>query len=142
MMILGKGSFQNLLKSQLSIPWKDTSKSTKSVYLQVAMEAVNLVLSHIVPRQESIILSEILKKQSKTDESCTIEKQDILTRALVKAYEDQNNRHTQIQILSLFVEKFEKNALMKLIPGLTSYKVDAARRHAKLESPGQIISFM
>lgn len=139
MTILGKGNFENLLKCQLTLPWKDTSKSTKSLYLKVASEAVNLVLSHIVPGQVDTVFSEIVKKHDSYDENPTLDKQDILTRALVKAYLDQDNRQTQTQILSLFADKFSKENLIKLIPGVTISKIDAARRHASLESPGQMI---
>ena len=69
-----------------------------------------------------------------------LETQDVLTTALIKAYLDQDNRLNKIQILSLFAHKYSKEKLMKLIPGLTVSKIDVARRHATLESPGQIIN--
>ena len=69
-----------------------------------------------------------------------LETQDVLTTALIKAYLDQDNRLNKIQIVSLFAHKYSKEKLMKLIPGLTVSKIDVARRHATLESPGQIIN--
>ncbi|CAG2254402.1 unnamed protein product [Mytilus edulis] len=111
---------------QTSSDWEKTMKLIKIV----ASEAVNLVLSHIVPGQVYTVFSEIVKRQDSYDENPTLDKQDILTRALVKAYLDQDNRQTQTQILSLFADKFSKENLLKLIPVVTLSKIDTARRHA------------
>jgi hypothetical protein len=62
-----------------------------------------------------------------------------MTEALIEAYQQQNDRISQLQILSLFVNKLTKETLLKSIPGLTLFKIDAARKHAALTSPGQIL---
>ena len=54
--------------------------------------------------------------------------------------QQQNNRLSQMQILSLFANKHTKERLMELVPGLSVFKIDAARRHATLTFPGQLIN--
>jgi hypothetical protein len=136
MALLSEGTFP-ALKSQLKIPWENTSKSTRSSYLTIASNAVHVLLEYIVPGQTHKILPELAKKH--TESSNELQNQDVLTQALIKAYLDQDDRLNQIQILSLFAHKFSKEKLLKLVPGLTIAKIDAARKHGALESPGQII---
>ena len=124
------------LQSQLNLPWKSVSRSTKAMYLKICSEAVDLVLQHIVPGQVKEVFVDLAEKQV----GDVTESQDVMTSALIKAYLDQNNSQTQIQILSLFAHKFTKQKLTALIPGLTISRIDAARRHASFEKPGQIIN--
>lgn len=48
-------------------------------------------------------------------------------------------RHTRRQILSVFVSDYSKTQLLSLIPGLTKWRIDEARKHALVASPGQVI---
>ena len=65
---------------------------------------------------------------------------DEMTESLIASYLKQENRVVQIQILSLFADKFTKEKLLELLPGITNFKIDAARRHAALKYPGQMLS--
>ncbi|XP_062600026.1 uncharacterized protein LOC134261619 [Saccostrea cucullata] len=137
MSLLSKGKFP-ALKSQLQLPWENISRSTKSLYLTIANDAIHVLLEHIVPGQVDKVISELASKHTANEDKLLNE--DILTKALIKAYLDQDNRLNKVQILSLFAHKFTKEKLLRLIPGMTVAKIDAARRHAALESPGQIIN--
>jgi len=57
---------------------------------------------------------------------------------LTEAYNQAENRETRLQILSLFVNKFSKSQLQKIIPGL-SKQIDDARTHADLRGPGKYV---
>ena len=48
-----------------------------------------------------------------------------MTEALNEAYQQQNDRINQLQILFLFAHKLTKEKLMKSVPGLTVLKIDA-----------------
>ena len=137
MAILSNGTYFPTLKSQLRLPWENTSRSTKSLYLSMCYDVINLVLGYIVPGQVDTAMTALAERYKSKNQ---LETQDVLTTALIKAYLDQYNRLNKIQILSLFAHKYSKEKLMKLIPGLTVSKIDVARRHATLESPGQIIN--
>ena len=64
-------------------------------------------------------------------------KPDEITERLVEAYKLADNRHTRMQILSLFVNAFSKSQLMDIIPGISKRQIDDARRHADLRGPGK-----
>ena len=64
-------------------------------------------------------------------------KPDDIAERLVEAYKLADNRHTRMQILSLFVNAFSKSQLMEIIPGISKRQIDDARRHADLRGPGK-----
>lgn len=138
MSILSDRSFP-LLNHQLRMPWEDLSKSSKSFYLKIVTEAFQLITDHVTPGQSRPVLKSALNRiLSESESECT--SPDIMTKTLIQAYLQQNDRSTQTQILSLFASKFSKKQLMELIPGLTVFRIDAARRHAAVTSPGQLIN--
>ena len=51
-MNLAKGTCP-ALESQLKIAWKDVSKSTKSMYINISSNAVRTVIDYIVPARSS-----------------------------------------------------------------------------------------
>lgn len=119
------------LKHQLSLSWSSICKSSKLYYMKKAREAIHLVLSIIAPGQESILLNAI---QPRTEEV------DSTTKCIVDAYNHAANSRTQTQILSLIVNNFTKTELQKMMPGVTIARIDAARKHAMVTGPGNIIN--
>ena len=93
-----------------------------------------IVLSVIAPGQEEVLLKEI--SSLKTD----VGPGDHITHQLKEAYYATSDKRTQLQILSLFVKNYTKQQLLQMIPSLTSSKIDAARKHASLTGPGQILN--
>lgn len=120
---LSDNKFQPL-KSQLTRPWSELAKSAKYYYISKAKEAVMIVLSIIAPGQEDTILSKL--SPSSTNESDATDK--------------AADKKTQLQILSLFANNFTKEKLLQLVPSLTQSKIDAARKHASVIGPGQILN--
>lgn len=123
------------LKSQLTRPWSELAKSAKYYYISKAKEAVMIVLSIIAPGQEDTILSKL--SPSSTNESDATDK---ATQQLIEAYHVTADKKTQLQILSLFANNFTKEKLLQLVPSLTQSKIDAARKHASVMGPGQILN--
>lgn len=123
------------LKSQLTRPWSELAKSAKYYYISKAKEAVMIVLSIIAPGQEDTILSKL--SPSSTDESDATDK---ATQQLIEAYHVTTDKKTQLQILSLFANNFTKEKLLQLVPSLTQSNIDAARKHASVMRPGQILN--
>lgn len=91
-----------------------------------------LVFSIIAPGQENVLLNAI---QSEADVET-----DSATKCIVDAYNHAAKSRTQTQILSLVVNNFTKTELQKMMPGVTIARVDAARKHAMVTGPGNIIN--
>ena len=62
-----------------------------------------------------------------------------LLARLVTLYEEANSWYNRQQILSIFVCDHPKSELLNLIPGLTKWRIDEARKHAFHNEPGQQI---
>lgn len=62
------------------------------------------------------------------------------TKCIVDAYNHAANSRTQTQILSLVVNNFTKTELQKMMPGVTIGRIDAARKHAMVTGPENIIN--
>ena len=60
-----------------------------------------------------------------------------LVETLISAHNDAENWQTKRQILSLFVNDFSKTELQEMIPGLSKWRIDQARRHAIDVGEGQ-----
>ena len=65
--------------------------------------------------------------------------EDTLVARLVILYEEAAYWYTRQQILSLFVNDYSKSELLALIPGLSKWRIDEARKHAFQTKPGQPI---
>ena len=62
-----------------------------------------------------------------------------LASRLVTLYNEASSWYTQQQILSLFAGDYTKTELLKLVPGLTKFRIDEARKHAFQTKPGELI---
>ena len=60
-----------------------------------------------------------------------------LVQDLVKAYEQAGHWRTKRQILSLFADDFSRAELQDMIPGLSKWRIDEARKHATKAGKGQ-----
>ena len=58
---------------------------------------------------------------------------------LLILYEEAAYWYTRQQILSLFVNDYSKSEILALIPGLSKWRIDEARKHAFQTKPGQPI---
>ncbi|CAC5411470.1 unnamed protein product [Mytilus coruscus] len=123
------------LRSQPSHDWDILQRRTKNYYLSKAVEIINIVVSYIAPDQEDKILPDVCIKLT----SANYIQKDTLIDELIVAYIASNHSDIQIQILSVFANKYAKEELIKLVPGLTISKIDRARKHAALCGPGDVV---
>ncbi|CAC5391849.1 unnamed protein product [Mytilus coruscus] len=107
------------LRSQLSHDW----------------DILQRLVSYIAPDQEDKILPDVCIKLAPAN---YIQK-DTLIDELIVAYIASNHSDIQIQILSIFANKYTKEELKKLVPDLTISKIDRARKHAALCGPGDVV---
>lgn len=112
------------VSGQLLLPLDDASSSTLRYYKRKAREAVALTLHCIAPGQENDLMSLI-------QPAVPFPIADELDKVVVKCYNDASSWYTRRQILSILAPHRTKEQLMDMIPGLTKYRVDEARKHAR-----------
>ena len=127
------------IRSQLSTNVEGISSSTTRYYSRKGMQALEAVLNAIAPGQSNWPLQQVMEKYSHfTDSDVNLPEKTLLSR-LVTLYNEATNWYTRQQILSVFVGDYSKTELLNFMPGLTKWRIDEARKHAFLTSPGQII---
>ena len=124
------------MRGQLHIPVSDVAHSTSRYYKRKSRQVCEVVLDYIAPGQ-SQALFQLLTRDIITDVSVpSIADQNILQKLLI-LYEESNSWFTKQEILSIFVEDFPKSQLKEMIPGLTKWRIDQARKHAALVGSGK-----
>lgn len=124
------------VRSQLQLPVSEISPSTSRYYKRKSRQVCDAVLECIAPGQ-----SQALFQLMSCDEFQNIITPkpvggEIVTR-LVSLYEETTSWLTKQEILSMFVQDFSKSQLKDMIPGLTKWRIDEARKHAALFGPGR-----
>ena len=125
---------------QLSIPWKDAAPSTQRYYKQKGQEVVQLALDCLAPGQATTLLAELISKEDakvQNQRKESVESSEL--SRLVTLYEEANSWFTKRQILSVFVNDYTKARLQQIIPGLSIWAIDEARRHAAKTGLGKPI---
>ena len=115
---------------QLNIPWKDAAPSTQRYYKQKGQEVINLALDCLAPRQATTLLAELIKKQdakNKHQKETNAESGEL--SRLMTLYKEATSWSTKREILSVFVNDYTKARLQQIIPGLSIWAIDEARKH-------------
>ena len=86
-------------------------------------EAFQVILKYVAPGQEDIVIQNVCKKLSFASNDSE-EKLDSMAEVLNEAYQQQNDRINQLQILFLYAHYHTKEKLLKSVPGLTVLKID------------------
>ena len=115
------------------------SSSTQRYYRRKAEQAVEIVLNAIAPGNSSWLLQQVLSKHQRMQGTDATFKEDAIVARLVALYNDANSWSTRQQILSIFASNYSKTELLQLVPGLTKFRIDEARKHAFQTKPGQPI---
>ena len=122
----------SLYTDEAVLPWPELGERQQGYYVRKAREVIETAFNCLAPGSEADLWFATMKSmpfsQSKPDD---------ITERLVEAYKLADNRHTRMQILSLFVNAFSKSQLMEIIPGISKRQIDDARRHADLRGPGK-----
>ena len=96
------------------------------------------MLESIAPGNASWLYHQVMQRRIRLQATEGIV-EDMLVARLVILYEEAANWYTRQQILSLFVNDYSKSELLALIPGLSKWRIDEARKHAFQTKPGQPI---
>ncbi|KAK3735536.1 hypothetical protein QZH41_005013 [Actinostola sp. cb2023] len=132
------------VRSSLNTSWDDISSTQQSYYLRKAKEAIATSLSVISPVQEDQLWNS-LRKESLFGKECDDSSRRLrfdpssgLIDVLIKAHDQSESWQTKTQILSLFANDFSRTELQQLVPGLSKWRIDQARRHATETGKGQL----
>ena len=134
------------IASTLNSNWKSISSTQKAYYLRKVGQVLTEVLTTIAPDQEEKVLEALrrsldatLVKKGTESRACSIIEEVTTDQLsiLLKVYHEAESRHTRLQILSMFAKHFSKKEIREMIPGLSKWQIDQARRHAAEEGPGQ-----
>ena len=135
------------VRSVLSVSWEKASERTRRRYLRKAEQPISAVLDVIAPEASGELLTELSSRHmlgvgKETDEQVLEKRQRELEvlEALGESYLNAQHWSTRRQILSLMADKLSLNELRKLIPTITTYRYNIARRHRLLHGRGAPIS--
>ena len=120
------------IQSTSRLPWPELGERQQGYYVRKAREVIETAFNCLAPGSEANLWFTTVKSMPSSQS-----KPDDITERLVEAYKLADNRHTRMQILSLFVNAFSKSQLMEIIPGISKRQIDDARRHADLRGPGK-----
>ena len=129
----------NPIRSQLSTGVENISSPTVRYYKRKAAQAVETVFDSIAPGQSKWLLKQVIEKYSSAAESDGNFTEKTLLSRLITLYNEATSWYTRWQILSVFVGDYSKTELLTFLPGLTKWRIDEARKHAFVASPGQRI---
>ena len=120
--------------------WDESNATQRQHYIQKATEDCMLVCEVIAPNDGKQLFQEMT---CATPENLNIEaKVDYVTKSLINAYRNANNRNTKTQILSLYAHKYSVSTLKKLhsqYGKLSTRQIRHARCHARIQGPGSIL---
>ena len=130
------------IASTLNISWEDVSATQQQYYQRKVKEVLQVVLSVVVPGQEAKMWSCLWEDQQvrdvRNEPPAKRKRVDTgLVETLISAHNNAENWQTKRQILSLFVNDFSKADLQEMIPGLSKWRINQARRHAIDVGKGQ-----
>ena len=128
------------IRSQLKMPLEEASVSTRCYYNRKARQVIETVLECIAPGQSLEFLNEVAENFAKNVDDSSYETQETLQRTLITLYNEAESWYTRRQILSLLVDQHSKSELQEMIPGLTVWRIDQARKHAKNEGAGKQVN--
>lgn len=126
------------VRSQLQSDFQEISSRTSRYYNRKALQAVDAVLDAIAPGQSTQLIQQLVERYAKQNTNVDVPENTLLSR-LVKLYDEADSWYTRQQILSTFVSSYSKTDLLRIIPGLTKWRIDEARKHAALAGPGRAV---
>jgi hypothetical protein len=102
-------------------------------YKRKSLQTCIATLECIAPGQSNelfeIISSDKLKRNTVAPENEVVQKLGTL-------YHDTSSRTTRLEILSIFSQDYSKSQLKQMMPGITTWRIDEARKHAALYGAG------
>ena len=128
-----KGRDVSPIRAQLHSPIKDVSPSTARYYKKKSLQTCMAALECIAPGQSNELFELISNHKG---EQNTVPIENEIVQKLITLYQDTSSRITRLEILSIFAQDYSKSQLKQMIPGITMWRIDEARKHAALYGAG------
>ena len=97
------------------------------------------VFEAIVPGQSKWLTQQVIENYCHSSNSEVNTPDQTLLSRLIILYNEASSWYTRQQILSVFVCDYSKTELLTYLAGLIKWGIVEARKHANLNSPGQVI---
>ena len=123
------------IQSTLTSSWESISERQKRYYVKKAKDVLEAAMSVLAPGQEAYLREAILR----TPRHTSFNDVPTTTQSVIQAYLAADSWQIKRQILSLITDEYTKEELRDLIPGLSVWRIDQARRHKTEAGPGQPI---
>ena len=120
------------VRFQLNQPVSDVMRPMCAYIKRKSKEIVETALECIAPGQSAELLA--LVTETSTIEKETPEEQ--VLKHLITRYEETRSWYTKRTILSIFVNQYTKSQLKMMIPGITDWRIDQARKHVVMVGIG------
>ena len=121
------------VRFQLNQPLSDCAKSTRYYMKRKATEVISASLNCIAPGQSEELLELVSTQGLVPEEEHPSEK---VIKDLISLYEESTSWYTQKTVLSIFAKHYTKSQLQQMVPGLTIWRIDQARKHAAVVGAG------
>ena len=121
------------IRAQLRSQIRDASQSTARYYKRKSLQTCIATLECIAPGQSNELFEII---SSDKFERNTVAPENEVVQKLVTLYQDTSSRITRLEILSIFSQDYSKSQLKQMMPGVTTWRIDEARKHAALYGAG------
>ena len=126
------------VRSQCKSDVLTISASTKRYYRRKAEQVVDVILDAIAPGNCTWLFEQVRSRRENIQGVSNAGEGTLVSR-LVTCYEEAGSWYNRQQILSLFAGDYSKTELLQMIPGLTKWRIDEARKHAFKNKPGKPI---
>ena len=115
------------IRFQLTQPLDECAKSTQYYIRHKAAEVITTSLNCIVPGQSKELFDLVTVQTAGPEDEIPSDK---VIKELISLYEESTSWYTKMTVLSVFVKHYTKSQLQQMIPGLTIWRMDQARKHA------------
>ena len=98
-----------------------------------AAEVITASLNCIAPGQSKDLFDLVTVQTAGAEDEIPSDK---VIKELISLYEESTSWYTKMTVLSVFVKHYTKWQLQQMIPGLTVWRIDQARKHAAAVGAG------
>ena len=109
------------IRFQLTQPLAECAKSTQ------------YYINCIAPGQSKELFDLVTVQTARPEDESPGDK---VIKELISLYEESTSWYTKMTVLSVFVKHCTKSQLQQMIPGLTIWQIDQARKHAAVVGAG------
>ena len=121
------------IRFQLTQPLAECAKSMQYYIKRKAAEVVTARNNCFAPGQSKELFDLVTVQTAGPEDESPGNK---VIKELISLYEESTSSYTKMTVLSVFVKHYRKSQLQQMIPGLTIWRIDQARKNAAVVGAG------